>query len=182
MKFGYARVSTVEQHLDLQLNALRQAGCETIRQEKISSRTSERPELEWLKEHLRSGDELIVYKLDRIARSTRELLELFDTFSERGIALKSLNEPWADTTTASGKMIVTIFAGIAEFERDLIKQRTSDGRKAARIRGVKFGRPAKLSKSQVGIVKSELAQGRSVKEIADAFGVSRDTIYRVSTM
>jgi len=178
MKFGYARVSTAEQHLDLQITALKQAGCEAIRQEKISSRTSERPELEWLKEHLRSGDELIVYKLDRIARSTRELLEIFDTFSEQGIALKSLSEPWADTTTASGKMIVTVFAGIAEFERDLIRQRTSDGRKAAKERGVKFGRPAKLSKSQLVIIKSELTNGRSVREVANAFGVSRDTIYR----
>jgi len=178
MKFGYARVSTSEQNLDLQIDALEKAGCEEIQQEKISSRKTHRPELDRLWEHMRAGDSLVVYKLDRIARSTRELLERLDQLNQRKIGLVSINEPWADTTTASGKMIVTIFAGIAEFERELILQRTSDGRKAAQERGVKFGRRPKLSKSQLVIIKSEISNGRSVKEVAEAFGVSRDTIYR----
>ena len=126
MKIGYARVSTTEQNLYLQLTALHDAGCTQIRQEKISSRDLERPELETLWQYLREGAELIVYKLDRIARSTCEFLDRLDDLAQRRVALKSLNEPWADTTSASGKLIATIFAGIAEFERELIRQRSSD--------------------------------------------------------
>lgn len=179
MKIGYARVSTAEQNLDLQIDALKGAACDEIRQEKISSRVAERPELDALWNFLREGDELIVYKLDRIARSTRELLDRLDELAQRGVALKSLNEPWADTTSASGKLIVTIFAGIAEFERELIHQRTSDGRVAAMARGVKFGRKPKLTKQQKQFIIDGHKQGKSVKELADGFLVSADTVYRL---
>ncbi len=128
---------------------------------------------------LREGDVVVVYKLDRIARSTRELLDIMDRFREQGVAVTSLHEPWADTTTPSGKMIMTIMAGIAEFERDLIQQRAKDGREAAKRRGVHMGRPAKLNKGQIGLIADARNNGRSVKELAISFGVSRDTIYRV---
>ena len=178
MKFGYARVSTSEQNLDLQLDALNACGCDRIFQETISSRRADRPELQALLAQLRANDELVVYKLDRIARSTRELLGLMEDLTKHGIAVRSNHEPWANTTTAGGKMIMTVFAGIAEFERDLTRQRTSDGRKAAMARGVKFGRPTRLSKAQTDLLVLARTEGKSVAELADAFNVSPDTIYR----
>ena len=178
MKFGYARVSTVEQNLNLQIDALSTAGCERIFEEKISSRKSERPIWSNLITLLRPGDVIVVYKLDRIARSTRELLETVDHFKELEVSIISLQEPWANTTNASGKMIMTIMAGIAEFERDLIKQRAQDGRDAAMRRGVHMGRPAKLNSDQIDIVVAARNDGRSVKALANSFGVSPDTIYR----
>ena len=146
MKFGYARVSTTEQNLDLQTDALKVEKCDHIFLEKISSRKKHRPELEKLLSQLRVGDEFVVYKLDRIARSTTELLNLIEGLTNKGVAIKSLDEKWADTSTPAGKAMITAFAGFAEFERDLIRHRTLDGRKAAMKRGVQFGRPRKLSK------------------------------------
>jgi len=131
MKFAYARVSTKDQNLSLQLDALKTQNCDEYISEKISSRHKERPEWESLLQQLRAGDTLVVYKLDRIARSTTELLRIVEDFQKRDIALKSLQEPWADTTSAVGKLIITVMAGIAEFERDLIRQRSQDGREAA---------------------------------------------------
>lgn len=179
MKIGYARVSTTEQNLDAQILALKDYGCEKIYSEKVSSRVKSRPELDSLREHLREGDELVVYKLDRIARSTIELLRILESLSENGIAIKSLGETWVDTTTSAGKAMITVFSGFAEFERDLIRQRTSDGRKAARSRGVKFGRPRKLSLEQVDLILNAYRSGKSVKQLAQSFSVGRDTIYRV---
>jgi len=179
MKFAYARVSTKDQNLSLQLDALKAVNCDEYISEKVSSRHKERPEWDGLLHKLRAGDTLIVYKLDRIARSTTELLRIVEDFQIRGIALKSLQEPWADTTSSVGKLIITVMAGIAEFERDLIRQRSHDGREAAKKRGVKFGRPAKLSPSQINLVRSARDQGASVKELALAFKVGADTIYRV---
>lgn len=178
MRFGYARVSTSDQNLGLQIDALEALGCERIFQETISSRRTERPELQALWAQLRDGDEVAVYKLDRIARSTKELLELMEELGRRGVAVRSIHEPWADTTTPGGKMIMTVFAGIAEFERELIRQRTDDGRKAAQARGVRFGRPSRLSKAQIGLLLDARQGGKSVSELAEAFCVSRDTIYR----
>jgi len=179
MKFGYARVSTTEQNLDVQVDALRAENCDTIYHEKISSRIKKRPELEKLLGQLRVGDELTVYKLDRIARSSTELLNLIESLTNKGISIKSLNEKWVDTTTPAGKVMITVFAGFAEFERDLIRQRTSDGRKAAKKRGVKFGRPSLLSHSQKKLVIKAHRAGSAISEISKAFDVSRDTIYRV---
>lgn len=178
MKFGYARVSTKDQNLSLQLDALKSENCDEFISEKISSRHKDRPEWDGLLLKLRAGDTLIVYKLDRIARSTTELLRLVEDFQKRDIALKSLQEPWADTTSSVGKLIITIMAGIAEFERDLIRQRSRDGREAAKKRGVKFGRPAKLSKSQISLIKEARDNGTSVSELSSVFVVSKDTIYR----
>lgn len=120
MRIGYARVSTTDQNLELQLIALKQAGCARIYQEKISGSQRERPELQKLLDQLRSNDIVVVWKLDRLARSTQHLLELVELIRTANASFCSLSEPWADTTSHSGKMIMTVFAGIAEFERELM--------------------------------------------------------------
>jgi len=140
LKIGYARVSTQDQNLDLQLKALKKAGCEKIFREKISGFNRHRPEFQRMLDQLRAGDTIIVWKLDRLARSTRDLLNAMATINEASGKFQSLSEPWANTTTHAGKMVMTVFAGIAEFERDLIRERTSAGRDAAKQRGVRFGR------------------------------------------
>jgi DNA invertase Pin-like site-specific DNA recombinase len=178
MKFGYARVSTVEQNLGLQIDALLNADCDRIFEETISSRKVERPVWEQLQSLLRAGDTVMVYKLDRIARSTSELLAVMDRFNEMGVAVGSLHEPWVNTSSPSGKMIMTIMAGIAEFERELIRQRAADGREAAKRRGVHMGRPAKLNRGQIELIVSAKNNGHSVSELAASFRVSPDTIYR----
>lgn len=182
MKIGYARVSTLDQHLELQLQALKKARCAKIFREKVSGTSRSRPELQRLLEHLRTGDTVVVWKLDRIARSTRHLLEVMDTIREAGARFQSLSEPWADTTTHAGKMIMTVFAGIAEFERDLIRERTTAGRVAARQRGVHFGRPRKLNTTQEQLARRLLTEGKSAKELALTFKVHPTTIYRLSAL
>lgn len=179
MKIGYARVSTTDQNLEIQLNALNQAGCQRIYQEKVSGAKRDRPELQRLLDHLRPDDILVVWKLDRLARSTRNLMEIIDSLKASKSLFCSLSEPWADTTSPSGKMIMTVFAGIAEFERDLIRERTSAGREAALSRGVKFGRPKKLSMEKKCLAMRLIDEGKSVSEVADTFDVNRSTIYRL---
>jgi len=180
MFVGYARVSTEDQKLEIQQQKLKQAGCKKIFEEKVSGAHRQRPELEKMLEHLREGDTVAVWKLDRLARSTRDLLEISDTISQAGAGLKSLSEPWADTTTPAGRMVLTVFAGLAEFERDLIRERTGTGRTAAMKRGVKFGRPAKLDKEKALLAARLIAEGRPVKEVAKTFGVHKATIYRAT--
>jgi DNA invertase Pin-like site-specific DNA recombinase len=180
MYIGYARVSTEDQNLTLQLQALEQAGCQRIFREKFSGATRQRPELTRMLEQIRDGDAVIVWKLDRFARSTRDLLEIADTIAKAGAGLKSLSEPWADTTSPAGRMVLTVFAGIAEFERALIIERTGSGRVAAMKRGVRFGRPVRLSSEQTSLAKRLLDEGRSDKEVAKTFGVNRSTIYRAT--
>jgi DNA invertase Pin-like site-specific DNA recombinase len=181
MRLGYARVSTQEQNLDLQLQALKKAGCEKIFQEKVSGVERQRPEFLRMLDQIREGDIVVVWKLDRLARSTRNLLEIMDTLREAGAGFQSLCEPWADTTTAAGKMIMTVFAGIAEFERELIRERTAAGRVAAKNRGVRFGRPLKLNSEQQKLAHRLIAEGKPVSEIAKIFGVHVTTIYRMSS-
>jgi DNA invertase Pin-like site-specific DNA recombinase len=181
MKIGYARVSSTDQNLELQLSALHQAGCGRIYQEKISGAKRERPELQRLLDQLRPDDIVVVCKLDRLARSTRHLLDLVESIRVAQASFRSLSEPWADTTTHSGKMIMTIFAGIAEFERDLIRERTSAGRSAAQQRGVRFGRPKKINDGQKELTARLLQEGKSVSEIAKTFNVHNTTIYRLLT-
>lgn len=180
MKIGYARVSTLEQNLDLQLQALKKAGCKKIFREKVSGAATNRPEFQRMLEQIRDGDVVAVWKLDRLARSTRDLLETMETIREAGGRFQSLSEPWADTTSHAGKMIMTIFAGIAEFERDLIRERTSAGRAAAKKRGVRFGRPRKLNADQIRLAQRLVAEGKSVTEIAGTFEVHVATIYRLA--
>ena len=132
-------------------------------------------------DQIRSGDTIVVWKLDRFARSTRDLLNTVETLGEAGAKFQSLSEPWANTTTHAGKMIMTVFAGIAEFERDLIRERTGAGLQAARKRGVQFGRPRKLNPDQARLVSDLLEQGRAVREIARTFKVHEATIYRLAS-
>lgn len=179
MKIGYARVSTTDQNLDLQLTALKEAGCGRIFQEKISGVKKDRIELQRLLEHLRPGDIVVVWKLDRLARSTHHLLELVESIRGAEASFCSLSEPWADTTSHAGKMIMTVFAGIAEFERDLIRERTSAGRVAAKQRGIRFGRPKKMNEEQKLLAKRLLEENKSVNEIAKTFNVHKATIYRL---
>ena len=180
MKIGYARVSTTDQNLDNQMTLLNKSGCETIFKEKISGSCKQRNELDELLRQIRKGDTLVVCKLDRLARSTHNLLEIVEVLKEKQVAFYSLGEPWADTTSHAGKMIMTIFSGIAEFERDLIRERTSKGRKYAMKRGVKFGRPKKMSKEQIDLIITLREDGKSVQELARMFKVNRSTIYRLS--
>lgn len=180
MHIGYARVSTEDQNLDIQLQALTQAGCKRIFQEKLSGSTRNRPELQRLLDQLREGDTVTVWKLDRLARSTRDLLDIAETIRLAGAGLKSLSEPWADTTSPAGKMVLTVFSGIAEFEKSLIIERTSAGRYAAQKRGVRFGRPSSLNQEQTILAKRLLEEGKSAKEIAKTFGVHKTTIYRTA--
>jgi DNA invertase Pin-like site-specific DNA recombinase len=180
MKIGYARVSTLDQNLDLQLQALKKAGCRRIFQEKISASSSNRPEFRRMLDHIREDDIIVVWKLDRLARSTRDLLDTMETIREAGGRFQSISEPWADTTSHSGKMIMTIFAGIAEFERDLIRERTGAGREAAKKRGVRFGRPRKLTLDQGELARRLVSEGKPVREIASLFNVHSATIYRLA--
>lgn len=178
MKIGYARVSTIDQDLEIQLHKLKEAGCEELFKEKISGAKRHRPELKQLMRTLRADDVLVVTRLDRLARSTVELLRITDTLSVKNAGIQSLDEPWADTTTPAGRMVLTVFAGIAEFERELIRTRTSEGREAAKARGVPFGRPKKMSSDQQKIALQLIEDGKSVSQVARTFNVHPATIYR----
>jgi DNA invertase Pin-like site-specific DNA recombinase len=179
MKLGYARVSTDDQDLRLQRGALEAAGCRRLFEEKISGAKRTRPELDRLLGQLRDGDVVIVARLDRLARSTRDLLEIADTIADVGAGLKSLAEPWADTTSPAGKMVLTVFAGIAEFERALILQRTGAGRAAAKSRGVRFGRPERISLDQWTHYGPLLRSGEMSPAVAaKLIGCGRATVYR----
>jgi DNA invertase Pin-like site-specific DNA recombinase len=175
MKLGYARVSTGDQNLEGQCQRLSAAGCEKLFEEKISGATRNRPKLEKLIEHLRKDDILVVTRLDRLARSTSDLLRIAERLTEKSAGLQSLDEPWADTTSPSGRMVMTIFAGIAEFERTLIISRTNDGRVAAKARGVAFGRPKKMRPDQQQLARELVRDGKSISAVARTFTRRRFT-------
>jgi len=178
MKIGYARVSTDDQNLDLQRDALARVGCERIYEEKASGRNIERPELVSCLKSLRPGDTLVCWKLDRMGRSLQDLVRVITTLKEQGIAFESLTEK-IDTTSATGSLVFHIFGALAEFERALIKERTLAGLSAARARGRKGGRPKKLSETQWKAIRTLLdAKELTVSEIASQFGVSRSSLYR----
>lgn len=178
MDIGYARVSTREQDLDLQRDALEAAGVEEIYWEKVSSRKEGRPELAKALDYCREGDVLVVYKLDRLGRSLKELLEIVSGLEERGIGFRSLQEA-LDTTTPGGRLVFHIFASLAEFERDLIRERTMAGLQAARARGRKGGRKPKMDERKVALARKLMADPEySVAEICRTLGVSSSTLYR----
>ena len=179
MLIGYARVSTDEQDLSLQHAALKAAGCRRLYEEKISGAKRDGPELARMLDALRDGDVVVVTRLDRLARSTKDLLDIAEQLNGIGAGLRSLAEPWADTTSPAGRMILTVFAGIAEFERSLIHQRTSSDRDAAKKRGVRFGRPPKLSADQVTLGRRLVEEGTSVREAAALLKCHHATLYRV---
>ncbi|MDT7953732.1 MAG: recombinase family protein [Acetobacteraceae bacterium] len=181
MLLGYARVSTDDQDLRLQRAALREAGCKRVYEEKVSGARRDRPQLARLLDQVREKDVVVVTRLDRLARSTRDLLEVAEQLREADAGLRSLGEPWADTTSPAGRMVLTVFAGIAEFERALIQQRTSSGRIAAMQRGVRFGRPAKLEADQIALAQRLMGEGTPVRAIARMLNVHAATVYRALT-
>ena len=180
MKYGYARVSTDDQNPALQLAALKKAGCQTVfKDEGLSGATTKRPALLRCLKRLEHGDTLIVWKLDRLARSLRDLIAMVEDFDRRGVNFRSLTEE-ISTTTPGGKLTFHIFAALAEFERGIIIERTREGMKAARARGVKSGPKQKLSKQQIDHARKLLAKKKPPRrdEIAALFKVSRTTLYR----
>ena len=185
MLIGYARVSTQGQDLDQQRAARLveverpKADCTRLFEEKVSGAQRDRPELARMLDQLRVGDIVTVTRLDRLARSTRDLLDIAERIREAGAGLRSLAEPWADTTTPAGRMVLTVFAGIADFERSLIAERTSAGRVAAKARGVRFGPSPALSAEQISHAR-QLIEGdrKPVVEVARLLGVHRATLYR----
>ena len=177
MKFGYARVSTDDQELARQIDALNNYGVDKIYKEKITGTKAKRPELDKLKEHLDNGDTVVVESLSRLGRSTKDLLALIDEWNKQGVKLVSLKEK-IDTTTPTGILLTTVLSAISQFERDITVQRTNEGLQAARARGRKGGRP-KVSNAKIEkAVKLYHAQTHSIKEITVICGISQATLYR----
>ena len=180
MKIGYGRTSTVDQKLDLQIDALEKYGCGQIYSEKKSGTIRNRLELDKMLGSLRSGDEVVIWKLDRIGRSLQHLIEIVDIIQSKGAGLVSLQDN-INTNTASGKLVFHMFGALAEFERSLISERTKAGLEAAKARGRKLGRPEGLSKKaeeKSRLVQSYYEEGKlSVSEICDVVGISRRTFY-----
>lgn len=174
---GYARVSTADQTLNLQLDALRAAGCSRIWTETARGATTARPQLDDLFSHLRPGDTLVVWRLDRLGRSLPHLLQIVADLEKRNIGFRSTTEA-IDTTTSGGKLIYSIFGALAEFERNLIRERTAAGLAAARARGRTGGRPPKMTPNKIRQAKKMRDSGMSQVEIAEILGVGRTTLYR----
>jgi DNA invertase Pin-like site-specific DNA recombinase len=177
MKIGYCRVSTEDQNPDLQLAALKRAGCKKIFSDKASGETAKRPQLKKCLDFLSSGDVLTVWKMDRLGRSLRDLILLMDDLKGQGVAFRSLTES-IDTTTPAGRAMWQMVGVLAELERSLIKERTKAGRAAAIKRGVKMGRKFKLSPQQVEHARELIEQGKHHKEVAKLLSVSLATLYR----
>ena len=177
MKVGYARVSTTDQSLENQISRLAEIGCELFFEEKTSGAAKKRPQLEKLLGQLRKDDVVVITRLDRLARSTAELLRIAEVL-KKNAGIQPLDEPSANTTTPAGKMIMTVFGGIAEFERSLILSRTQEGREVAMARGVAFGRPSKPREDQKDAVRDLVKDGRSISIVARTFNVHPATIYR----
>lgn len=175
---GYARVSTYDQHLDQQLSALQAVGCSRIFEEKASGTRSDRPELAKALDYAREGDVFAVWRLDRLGRSLKHLIDTVGELDARGIGFRSIHES-IDTTTSTGRLVFHIFAALAEFERDLIVDRTKAGLAAARERGAKPGRKPALTQDQIAIVRQmHETQDYTIEAIAKVVGVSRATVYR----
>lgn len=177
MRIGYARVSTQEQNLDLQKDALTRAGCERIMEDVASGKTQHRAGLEQLRQVLRRGDVLVVWRLDRLGRSLRHLIDLLSELERDGVGFQSLQES-IDTTSPGGKLVFHIFGALAEFERNLIRERTKAGLQAARARGRHGGRPKRLSAEQRRIAVSLYDQKQhTLDEICQTLGISKPTLY-----
>lgn len=175
---GYARVSTWDQNTELQVTALLSAGCQRIFEETASGTRTDRPQLAAALDYLREGDTLVVWRLDRLGRSLQHLIRTVHELQDRGVGFRSLHES-IDTTTSAGRLVFHIFGALAEFERDLIVDRTKAGLAAARERGAKPGRKPSLSANQVAVVRQMRASGDyTVDAIAAVVGVSRATVYR----
>lgn len=178
MLIGYARVSTDDQNLNLQHDALKVAGCERIFNDQITGSKIQRPGLEAALEFAREGDVIVVWRLDRLSRSLKDLIEMVALLDSKKIGLRSINES-IDTSSSSGKLIFHIFGALAEFERNLIRERTHAGLAAARARGRKGGRPKKLSNDKEKLaIQLYKARSHSIKQICDLIGVSKPTLYK----
>ena len=181
MKIGYARVSTTSQNLDMQLAALTDAGCDKIYTEKVSG-VGDRTELKTALEFLREGDCLTVYKLDRLGRNMKDLLDIIEQLQQKNVSLVSLRDN-IDTSSISGKLIMHIFASLAEFERDLIKERSAEGRREAKKKGVRFGRPKQPKPEKANMCAQLYRNGNSVSAIMRTTGIkSRNTVYKYLRM
>jgi DNA invertase Pin-like site-specific DNA recombinase len=178
--YGYARVSTISQDLGSQEAELMAAGCAKVFKEKVSGAKTDRAELAKVIRRLDPGDVLVVTRLDRLARSTRDLLNIVAAIAEREAGFRSLKDIWADTTTPHGRLILTVLGGLAEFERELIRARTGEGRKRAKDRGVRFGRPSALTPHQRAEALQRLANGEAQADVARTFDVSQATISRLA--
>lgn len=178
MLVGYARVSTDDQNLDLQHDALKKVGCEQIYEDQLSGARAERPGLQQALEYARNGDTLVVWRLDRLSRSLKDLIDMVATLETKGIGLKSLQES-IDTTQSSGKLVFHIFAALAEFERNLIRERTQAGLLAARARGRKGGRPKALNQDKQALaVKLYGEKKHTIAQICKMMGLSKPTLYK----
>ncbi|QKZ12503.1 recombinase family protein [Spirosoma sp. KUDC1026] len=180
MKVGYARVSTIDQNLDLQLQALQHEGCVQVFQEKVSSGIKDRPELQRILEILRPGDEVVVWKLDRLGRDLAHLVELVNLFSDKHISFTSINDK-IDTSTPAGKLIFHIFCSLAEFERAQIRERTMAGLAAAKLKGCTGGKPKGLTEEAqrtARVAESLYKEGYAIKLIAEELSISRQTVYK----
>ncbi|MCH4091218.1 recombinase family protein [Acetobacter sp.] len=180
-KTGYARVSTVGQTLDMQLRTLKAFGCEKIFREKASGADAERIQLRRLLKSLSNGDTVVVTRIDRLARSTFDLFAIVREITQKGAQFYSLAEPWADTTTSTGRLMLAVLGGLADVERDLIRTRTAEGRARAQEMGVRMGRPARITGLQREEIARRRQEGEPLKAVADAFGISAGTVSRIAT-
>ncbi|MDF2802642.1 MAG: resolvase, terminal domain protein [Anaerocolumna sp.] len=178
MKKAYCRVSTIEQNLDRQIIAVKEAGAEKIYTEKLSGKNTDRPELQNMLAELQAGDIVIVKELTRVSRSTLDMLQLVEKITTKGADIKSLNEGWLDTSTPAGKLMLTVLGGIAEFERNLLLQRTAEGRAVAVSKGVQMGRKRVKNKQLDFAVQLFESGTMSANKICENTGVSRATLFR----
>jgi DNA invertase Pin-like site-specific DNA recombinase len=178
-RLGYARVSTFGQTLDVQLDQLRAEGCAKIYREKASGARPDRRQLLRMLDNLRPGDIVTVTRIDRLARSTFDLFAIVKRIVDAGAQFCSLAEPWADTDTSTGRLMLAVLGGLADVERDLIRTRTAEGRSRAMGRGKHMGRPSKLSAEQQAEARVRRAEGATLNELAHSYGVSRSTIARL---
>jgi DNA invertase Pin-like site-specific DNA recombinase len=177
---SYARVSTTAQELDGQIETLKAAGAERVYKEKISGARNDRRELRRMMDGLEPGDVVLVTRIDRLARSTFELFALVKEIVDKGAQFRSIAQPWADTSTANGRLMIAVLGGLADVERDMIRARTDEGRVRARAAGVKFGRKSSLTPHQKREAIARRAAGEGVRDIARSFNVSHTTIVRLA--
>jgi DNA invertase Pin-like site-specific DNA recombinase len=182
MKYGYARVSTDGQSIEAQVRQLAKAGCKKVFREVASGAKTDRAQLRRLLTGIEAGDVVMVTRLDRLARSTRDLLNTLAAIADRKAGFRSLGDTWADTTTAHGRLMLTVLGGLAEFERELIRARTAEGRARAVANGVKLGRKPKLTPHQRQEARQRIAAGtETLREIARSYNVHNSTISRLAT-